>query len=85
MFLIDIRQWKMVLAFVIICGIVFVEDIDIFYNRWIIGVLMLLFVLNALFICRDNILLGLLITILIGLAFVVYHRKTTLSVSNRRH
>ena len=64
-----------VLALVLITAIVFVEDIDIFYNPYMISLLYLLFIFNTLFVCKDNIAIGLLFTVLFALAYVRYTQK----------
>lgn len=60
------------LALILITAIVFVEEIDVFRNFYMVAVLFALFVMNSLFVCQDNMPIGLLITCLFVLVYALY-------------
>jgi hypothetical protein len=68
----DIGALKYFCAFVIILSIVFVEDIDIFYDTKVLSIFIFVFLFTTMFICNDNLSLGVLIIVLCILIFVRY-------------
>lgn len=48
------------LAATLILAIVFVEDIDILYNNYVVWALFIVFTVNAMLLCKENIHLTLL-------------------------
>ena len=70
-------MYHYVLALVIILCIVFVSDIQIFNNPYMMGVLYLMFIFNALFVCKDNIAIGMLFAVLFVIAYVRFTTKKT--------
>jgi len=60
------------IALVLIIAIVFVEDIDVLYGPYVFPVMCILFVLNTMFICKENLALGLLFDALFVVAYVCY-------------
>jgi hypothetical protein len=67
----DSQQLHYLIAFVLIITLVFIEDIDVLYNPFMIPILLLLFCFTLLFICKDNIGIG---ALLIGIVILVYVR-----------
>lgn len=75
--MITIQEWQNMIAFVLICAIVFVEQIDILYSKWMISFLFILLVLNIFFMFDESFVICLLIAILITLVFIIYSKQNT--------
>jgi hypothetical protein len=81
--MLSMKGLNYVLALVLILSIVFVEDIDILYNPWMIGFMMTLFVLTSLFYCKDNLGIGMLITVLFVLVYIRFCHHRVYAVEPR--
>ena len=58
----------------VLLAIVFVEEIDIFYNPWMIFCLFLVFAVNTVFMCKKDMTVGILIAVLFSLVIVRYQK-----------
>jgi hypothetical protein len=72
---IDSRKLYYIIAFILILALVFVEDIDILYESYMIPVVFILLSLTILFICRDSIGIGMLLISIFILVIIRYYAK----------
>ena len=66
------QQTRYIIAFILVLTIVFIEDIDILYNPYMIPVNLLLLILTIIFVCNDSLATGALLISIFVLVYIQY-------------